>query len=217
MRLLAAVALGAAAFSMQDVLLEPYGGEILQLGVGATTALTALFAGGSLVAFALSARWLSRGEDPCRLTAFGALIGLVGFSLVIFADPMGSAAIFRTGVAIVGLGAGFFGVGTLTAAMTLEEVAAGRSGLVLGAWGAVQATAAGCAIAAGGAIRDWVGHLATSGALGEALRSPATGYSVVYHIEIGLLFATLIAIGPLVRHTRWSAAPRRFGLADMPT
>ena len=27
----------------------------------------------------------------------------------------------------------------------------------------------------------------------------ATGYSVVYHIEIALLFATLVAIGPLVR------------------
>ena len=33
----------------------------------------------------------------------------------------------------------------------------------------------------------------------KAMANPATGYSVVYHIEIALLFATLIAIGPLVR------------------
>lgn len=41
-RLLVATGLGAAAFSMQDVLLEPYGGQILGLSVGQTTGLTAL-------------------------------------------------------------------------------------------------------------------------------------------------------------------------------
>ncbi len=67
--LLVAVGLGTAAFSMQDILLEPYGGEILHLSVGATTALTALLAGGALVAFALAARLLARGADPYRLAA----------------------------------------------------------------------------------------------------------------------------------------------------
>jgi BCD family chlorophyll transporter-like MFS transporter len=38
-----------------------------------------------------------------------------------------------------------------------------------------------------------------SGTFGQALQSNATGYSVVYHVEIGLLFITLIALGPLVR------------------
>ena len=36
-RFLWAVGLGTAAFNMQDVVLEPYGGEILRLSVGATT------------------------------------------------------------------------------------------------------------------------------------------------------------------------------------
>ena len=40
-RFLVAVGLGTAAFAMQDVLLEPYGGEILKLPVAATTTLTA--------------------------------------------------------------------------------------------------------------------------------------------------------------------------------
>eukprot|EP01041_Mallomonas_annulata_P041870 gene41870-66032_t len=55
-RRLLAVGLGTMAFTMEDVLLEPYGGEILGLGVGATTVLTALLAGGALVAFGLAAR-----------------------------------------------------------------------------------------------------------------------------------------------------------------
>ena len=44
------------------------------------------------------------------------------------------------------------------------------------------------------------------------------GYSVVYHLEIGLLFVTLIVLGPLVAALRKSqSASRPFGLADFPT
>jgi BCD family chlorophyll transporter-like MFS transporter len=72
------------------------------------------------------------------------------------------------------------------------------TGLALGAWGAVQALAAGVAIAAGGVISDAVAALAAQGRLGPALTGPATGYAAVYLIEVLLLFCTLIAIGPLV-------------------
>ena len=41
-----------------------------------------------------------------------------------------------------------------------------------------------------------------NGKLGSALIGPATGYGVVYNLEIILLFCTLIAIGPLVRFAR---------------
>jgi MFS transporter, BCD family, chlorophyll transporter len=220
-RFLLAVGLGTAAFNMQDIILEPYGGEILQLGVSATTQLTALMAGGALVAFALAARALSRGGDPLRVAAVGVLVGLVGFSAVIFAEPFGAPNLFRAGAALIGFGGGLFAVGTLSAAMGLEGH--GMNGLVLGAWGAVQATCAGAAIALGGALRDVVSHAATAGWLGEALQSPATGYATVYHVELALLFATLIVLGPLVRRgaiprraTAASSSPR-FGLAEFPT
>ena len=99
--------------------------------------------------------------------------------------------------------------------MGLSE--SGDSGLALGAWGAVQATATGIAIAMGGALRDAVTSLATQGALGPALTGPLAGYSFVYHLEIGLLFATLIAIGPLVRlGGADNRTPSRFGLAELP-
>ena len=98
-----------------------------------------------------------------------------------------------------------------------------RAGLIFAstfwlAWGAVQATAAGVAIALGGIIRDTVSTLAASGSLGEALTAPSTGYTTVYHIEILLLFATLIAIGPLVGQERLSKprASEKFGLAEFP-
>jgi len=213
-RLLVTVGLGTAAFAMQDVLLEPYGGEVLHLGVGATTLLTALLAGGTLVGVGLAARALRGGADPCRLGALGALCGIPAFSLVVGSAPLGSADMFFVGAALIGLGGGLFSVGMLTAAMELARRT--ETGIVLGAWGAVQATAAGLAIAAGGLLRDTVAG--ASAALGPAFASPEAAYGVVYHVEIALLFATLVAIGPLVRYAPAPGAGRGqgFGLAELP-
>ncbi len=215
-RFLVAVGLGTAAFSMQDILLEPYGGEILGLSVSATTTLTALFAGGTLVAFALAARRLSRGSDPHRLAAGGALVGIAAFSAVIFAAPLDSGLLFRVGTVLIGFGGGLFAVGTLISAMSMADV--GSSGLALGAWGAVQASAAGIGIGLGGFLRDLVAGLAERGLLGPALTGPTTGYGFVYHLEILLLFITLAAIGPLVqpRSRERSASSYRFGLSEFP-
>jgi BCD family chlorophyll transporter-like MFS transporter len=49
-RFLLAVGLGTAAFGMQDIILEPYGGEVLGLSVGQTTSLTGIMAAGALLA-----------------------------------------------------------------------------------------------------------------------------------------------------------------------
>ena len=215
-RFLVAVGIGTAAFTMQDVLLEPYGGEILRLPVSATTTLTAFQAVGTLLAFALAARRLGRGSDPYRLGAYGLLAGVAAFTAVVFSAPLDSPLLFRVGSLLIGFGTGLFAVGTLTVAMDVDR--GDCSGLALGAWGAVQASAAGIGIAVGGFTRDAVGALATSGALGEALASPVTGYAFVYHLEIALLFSALIAIGPLVRSARAAAErpPVQFGLAEFP-
>jgi BCD family chlorophyll transporter-like MFS transporter len=216
-RLLVAVGLGTMGFSMQDILLEPYGAQMLNLSVAETTGLTAILAGGTLVAFAVAARLLGRGADPYRLAATGVLIGIGAFSAVIFSEPLHLPLLFRIGTALIGFGGGLFAVGTLTAAMALARD--GHNGLALGAWGAVQATTAGVAIALGGGLRDVIGTLANDGVFGPSLAMQATGYSVVYHLEIALLFMTLAAIGPLVRKHRPSVTTQEkgsFGLAEFP-
>jgi len=216
-RFLVAVTLGAAGFSMQDVILEPYGGQVLKLAVGTTSGLTAILAAGAFAGLAISARSLAREVHACRLAGYGALIGIGGFVAVIFAAPLASLAVFASGIAMVGLGGGLFAMGTLTAAMQIDV--GGLSGMTLGAWGAVQATAAGLGIALGGALRDLFGTLAAHGALGVAMDGPATGYQIVYHLEIALLFATLIAIGPLATRlpvTRTAQANNSNGLAAAP-
>jgi MFS transporter, BCD family, chlorophyll transporter len=215
-RLLVAVGFGFFAFNMQDVLLEPYGGEILRLGVGQTTALTGIMAAGAILAFWLAAGALERGWDPIRLAAAGALVGLAAFAFVIFAAPLDSPALFRLGTMLIGFGEGLFGVGTLASAMALGE---SQHGIALGAWGAVFATAEGLALASSGVIKDALAGVVARGALGPGLSIPSFPYSVVYHIEIAALFATLIALGPLVTSERiepTAQQPERFGLADLP-
>jgi BCD family chlorophyll transporter-like MFS transporter len=209
-RVLVSVGLGTAAFGMQDILLEPYGGEVLSLPVSATTIITALLAGGMLAGFALAARQLARGADPYRLAGFGVVA-------VIFSAPLVSPMLLRIGAILIGFGCGLFSVGTMTAAMALARD--GQSGLALGAWGSVLATSAGVAIALGGAIRDIVTSLAAQGLLGPALTGPSVGYLAVYHFEVFLLFATLVAIGPLVRPDVEAGGRSRstFRLTEFPT
>ena len=195
MRRLVTVGLGTMAFSMGDVLLEPYGGQVLQLSVGDTTKLTATLALGGLLGFALASRVLSRGADPFWMASCGVVVGIPAFAAVILAAPLASAPLFAVGTLLIGFGAGLFGHGTLTATMNLAPP--DQAGLALGTWGAVQASAAGLAIALGGVIRDLVAATAPPGALG-----PAASYGVVYSIEVVLLFAALAAMAPLIRRPK---------------
>jgi BCD family chlorophyll transporter-like MFS transporter len=196
-RRLVATALGTAGFSMQDILLEPYGGKILHLPVGATTAFTAMLALGGGAGLTLAARRLTRGADAHRVAGLGALVGIVAFACVIFSAPIDSRPLFGLGVALIGFGGGLFAHGTLTASMALAKPE--DRGLALGAWGAAQATAAGLAIGLSGVVNDLGSSLAMRGVFGEALANPVTGYTLVYSVEVILLFATLVSIGPLVR------------------
>jgi MFS transporter, BCD family, chlorophyll transporter len=193
-RRLIIVGLGTMAFGMQDVLLEPYGGEVLNLSVSATTYLTATLAAGGLIGFGLASRILSRGGDAFRMAGLGALFGVSAFVAIIVSPLLALPILFKAGVFVLGLGGGLFGHGTLTA--TMNHAPKHHAGLALGAWGAVQATAAGIGIGLGGILRDLV--------LASSLfpsQGAAGAYNVVYTIEIILLGATLIALLPLLRRS----------------
>lgn len=187
LRRLLAVGLGTMAFTMEDVLLEPYGGEILNLSVSTTTTLSATLALGGLIGFAWASRVLGRGADPYRMASGGAWIGVPAFVAVMASAPLASPPVFVLGIFLIGLGGGLFAHGTLTATMQLAPPA--QTGLAMGAWGAVQATAAGLGMALGGLLRDGVAWASSS----------VMGYSAVYALEIVLLALTLWAMGPLLR------------------
>jgi BCD family chlorophyll transporter-like MFS transporter len=186
-RRLAALALGTMAFTMEDVLLEPYGGELLGLSVSSTTYLTATLALGGLLGFAWASRVLGRGGDPWRMACAGALVGLPAFVAVIASAPLAAPWVFVAGTFLIGFGGGLFGHGTLTS--TMQMAPPEQAGLALGAWGAVQATAGGLAMGLGGILRD-------------VIASPwgsLVGYEAVYVIELLMLLGTLALMAPLLR------------------
>jgi len=185
-RRLLVVAMGTMAFAMEDVLLEPYGGEVLAMSVSETTVLTATLAIGSLFGFGWASRALGRGADPLWMSGWGLVAGLPAFAAVILAGPLQSTVLFSLGVFMIGLGAGLFGHGTLTA--TMRSAPEDRVGLALGAWGAVQASAGGLALALGGLLRDAFDWLTAGGG----------GYSAVYTLELVLLALTLAVLRPLL-------------------
>ncbi len=197
-RRLLVIGLGTLAFGMQDVLLEPYGGQILGMHVGQTTWLTATLAGGTLLGFGWASVQLGRGGDAMRMAAAGVWLGVPAFAAVLLAAPAASVTLFVAGVFLIGLGGGLFGHGTLTA--TMGHAPKDQAGLALGAWGAVQATAAGIGVALGGILNDLVRSA------GGSIWGPATGYGFVYMIEIALLVATIVAMVPLSGRLHRAAA-----------
>ncbi|MED5473581.1 MAG: PucC family protein [Pseudomonadota bacterium] len=220
-RLIAVVLLGTLAFSMQDILLEPYGGEILRLSVSATTSLTALWALGAIFGLSYAAYFMARGKKATNLSLVALIVGLIGFLAIIFSYPMGVAFIFVVGALVIGFGSGLFAVSTLLIAMTMPtEKNIGR-GLALGSWGAAQATAAGVGVALGGIIKDSVGSMAIKGDLGVGLISPATGYIFVYHLEILIIFVSIAVLGPLAQQINRINRSKKiengeFGLSELP-
>ncbi len=196
-RLLAVIGIGAAGFGMQDIIIEPYGAAVLDLEVAGTTLLTGLWALGMLLGFWIAKRLLEQSMNAYATAAMGAFVGVLAFSLVIVSAPLDSPTVFRIGQTVIGVAGGLFYIGTLAGSMAIAPRE--QSGVAIGAWGAVQATALGVSLAIGAGVTDLVPSLAQAGYLGEMFLHPAAGYSVVYSVEIVLLLAMAVAAWPLAQ------------------
>ena len=193
-RLLAVIALGTAGFGMADVLLEPFGGQVLSMSVAQTVRLTVVLALGTLLGFGLASYWLGRNSNPLDVVSMGAFLGFIAFTLLVISSITVSIITLVAATLLAGFGAGLFGHGTLT--MTMRSAPKEQIGLSLGAWGAVQTTSAGIAIAIGGVIRDII-HAGSSASAESALP-----YAAVFTFEAVLLVLALAVVLPL----------RKFGL-----
>jgi BCD family chlorophyll transporter-like MFS transporter len=205
---------------MQDILLEPYGGEdsgyerechhdpLSNLGHGHADRLRAWPQGVS-----------GNGTDPIRLAGYGAVLGLFAFAAVILAAPLQSPlTCSRPALASSALAAGFFAVGTLTSAMALgarrrERTGPGRLG-----------RGAGHRRGTGDRRRRSPSRLSpptlpSSGRLGpgpDGRRSPAMARCTTSKFCCSL--QRLIALGPLVRGQRQvGRSAASFALHDFPS
>ena len=212
---------GTLAFSMQDVLLEPYGGQILGLSVSETTNLTGVWALGALLGLALAANNSKKTVSSVSNAMTALLIGIVGFSAIIFSSPMQFPFLYFLGTLFIGFGTGLFSVSLLIIAMALSSKTNLGSGFILGSWGAAQAIGAGLGIAVGGILRDIVNKIALSGYLGSTFENNSIGYIFVYHLEILFIFITLIVLGMLSQEINKRKikdhAQKSFGLTEIPS
>ena len=85
---------------------------------------------------------------------------------------------------------------------TMNRAPEDQAGLALGAWGAVQATAAGLAMLISGGIRDTVNYAAQSWDWLPEGGATASGYITVYSLEIVLLIVAIVATVPILRRMK---------------
>jgi BCD family chlorophyll transporter-like MFS transporter len=171
------------AFATHDVLLEPYGGQVLGMSVAATMQLTALWGVAMIVGIALAALFLWRRRSPVILIAIGCTVGLIGFGVISYASDAALVEPFRVGVGLISMGRGLFLVGSVILVMSLTDVS--HAGLFLGIWGIVQAMGQGIGVIGGGLVRDIAQYRTGSVVL---------GYTSVYAISLGLLLSVLLLL-----------------------
>jgi MFS transporter, BCD family, chlorophyll transporter len=143
------------AFS-QDLVLEPFAGDVFDMSARTTTKFAAYWGSMSIVG-TLAFIWLSRKYEFLTNTMMSyagvvvLAVSFIGFSV----SALGEVRWLVTpGLIFLGLGLGFWNVGTLGLMMDMSPV--GRAGTFLGFWTLVVTFARGFGISGGGIVRDMV-------------------------------------------------------------
>jgi len=141
------------AFS-QDLILEPFAGDVFAMDARITTRFAAYWGSmailGTIVFLILSRRvkWLT--NSTMNTIGVGLLVLTFGmFALSSFAEIR---SLVTPGLILLGLGLGFWNVGTLGLMMDMSP--SGRAGTFLGFWTLVVTLARGLGVSGGGILRD---------------------------------------------------------------
>ncbi len=170
----------------QDVLLEPYGGQVLGMQVAQTTRLSAIWGIGVLITL-LGGIWIIRRIGKKACANFGATVAAVAFLFIIITGfgSMGltnAVPFFQMAVFLLGLGGGLMTISNLS--FMLEMTIPQAAGLYMGAWGVANFAGQALGNILSGLIRDFVFRM--SGNI------PA-GYMIVFGLEmIGLIAAIVL-------------------------
>ena len=188
-RFTAFVFLSMLAYSMQDLILEPFAGLMFGLTPGQSTQLSGVQHGGVLAGMILAGVGGSAfgGRSAARLQRWivggciGSAFALAGLALAARAGPGWPLA---ANIALLGFANGVFAVAAIGAMMALASSGGvGREGIRMGVWGAAQAIAFGM----GGLIG------AVSVDLGRAWTgSNGASFTIVFAVEAGLFLAAAV-------------------------
>lgn len=184
------------AYSMQELLVEPFAGVVFGLTPGATTKLAGLQHGGVLagmliVAFAASAIGGARLGSLRLWTVGGCIASAFALVAVAASGYAGVASLLRLSVFALGLSNGAFAVAAIGSMMGLAGAGAGaRVGTRMGLWGAAQAVAFGL----GGVLATVLVDLARL-----ITHEPLTAYASVFLGEAALFLISALLASRIAR------------------
>lgn len=171
---------------LQQVVLEPFGGDVFDMGVRQTTLFNAYQMVGVLLGMGFAGAYLSKRIGNKATAGIGLLIAAAAYLLLGGSAFAQRAAWINPAIFLMGLGMGLFNVGGL--AMMMGMSVEGFTGTYMGAWTLSQALANGLASIGGGFLHD----------LGLAvLGTEPSAYGLVFLIEAAGLLTTLALLRSL--------------------
>ncbi|QKD05275.1 BCD family MFS transporter [Mesorhizobium loti] len=191
------------AYSMQDLILEPFAGMIFGMTPGATTQLSGLQNGGVFCGMVLVgvAGSLLAGRIPAILKYFtvgGCLLSAAALAGLAASASAGPGWPLTANVFVLGFSNGIFAVAAIGSMMALAGAAGpSKIGLRMGLWGAAQAVAFGLGGFAGTVAVDLMRAVSDSIAI---------AYGSVFLLE-GLIFLAAAAIALRIASVRASRVP----------
>ena len=149
-RFLGVLCLFTFSMFLNDAVLEPYGAAVFGMSVCATTSLNVLIALGFFGGLGLSGFWLIERVGNIKTARIGAVLAAAALMLMLWAGAEQSIPLLRGAVALFGLSLGV----CMNACLTLmfSVVQPGRTGFLLGIWGAGYAYSCGLATISGGGL-----------------------------------------------------------------
>ena len=163
---------GLFATFMQDVVLEPFGGEVLKLPVRATSLFNAYQMVGVIAAMWVGGARLIPRYGKEKVTAWGAWVQAGAFALLAVSSVLQWAWLANPAILALGIGMGLFTVGGVSLMMDMTQT--GQTGLFVGAWTLAQALAKGPAAVASSGLHN------AARAIGA---EPAAAYATVFLVE----------------------------------
>ncbi|PTT75671.1 MFS transporter [Pelomonas sp. HMWF004] len=163
------------AFSMQDLILEPFAGLVFGLTPGATTQLSGTQHGGALVGMLLTAAagssWAGRRWGTLRgWTVWGCVASALALAGLAGAGLAGTGWPLQANVFVLGLCTGAFSIAAIGSMMGLAGAGEpGHEGVRMGLWGAAQALAFASGGVVGTAASDLTRWLIADAGLAYAL------------------------------------------------
>lgn len=177
------------AYSMQELLVEPFAGVVFGMTPGATTKLAGLQHGGVLLGM-IGVAAAATGIGGPRLgslrmwTVGGCVASAASLVAVATSGYVGLALALRASVFALGVSNGAFAVAAIGSMMGLASTGAGaREGTRMGLWGAAQAIAFGCGGVFATVLVDFARLL---------IGAPLAAYAIVFIGEAALFIVSAI-------------------------